>query len=442
MPSKSGSSPYAKNNDGNKEIEKIISKEGLKNNYIWNMLGTVSSSLISVVLLLLASRFLDSRDSDIFSIAYALGQQFFVLGYFQVRNLQSTDVKERYQFASYHNTRLFTVFLMIFTSFIYTLWQGYDIYKSSIILLLVLYRAIDSYSDVFQGLFQQKNRSDLAGKVQFYRSWICMLIFAIVLLLTKSLMVASIVICCANFILTFPLDFRNCRLYFSQEKFSPKLHDDRKNVYSILKNSFPLFLNGFLITYIYNEPKIDIDYLLTNGYFSSGVQRDFNVLFMPVFVLSLLFFVLRPLTTQLSIYWNEKKFTLFFKQVNTLNLVMTVLGLVIVILGYLIGTEVLSAVYGIQLQEYKLPFTILLIGGILNVFALVVDIIMTIFRKQHYLMIAYLLTFAVSKFITLPFIRDQKLLGAANSFLISMCVFYATSLIIYGIAKNQEKRKK
>ena len=136
MPSKSGSSPYAKNNDGNKEIEKIISKEGLKNNYIWNMLGTVSSSLISVVLLLLASRFLDSRDSDIFSIAYALGQQFFVLGYFQVRNLQSTDIKERYQFASYHNTRLFTVFLMILTSFIYTLWQGYDVYKSSIIYCL------------------------------------------------------------------------------------------------------------------------------------------------------------------------------------------------------------------------------------------------------------------------------------------------------------------
>ena len=34
MPSKSGSSPYAKNNDGNKEIEKIISKEGLKNNHL------------------------------------------------------------------------------------------------------------------------------------------------------------------------------------------------------------------------------------------------------------------------------------------------------------------------------------------------------------------------------------------------------------------------
>jgi len=114
----------------------------------------------------------------------------------------------------------------------------------------------------------------------------------------------------------------------------------------------------------------------------------------------------------------------------------------IVGVGYSIGTEILGVVYGVNLQIYKVPFSILLIAGILNVLVLIIDIIMTIFGKQLYLMVAYLLTFAVSKFITLPFIRDQKLLGAANSFLISMCVFYATSLIIYGIAKNQEKRKK
>ena len=65
-----------------------VSLPSVKSNYIWNMLGTVSSSLISVVLLLLASRVLGSKDSEIFSIAYALGQQFFVLGYFQVRYLQ------------------------------------------------------------------------------------------------------------------------------------------------------------------------------------------------------------------------------------------------------------------------------------------------------------------------------------------------------------------
>ena len=196
-----------------------------------------------------------------------------------------------------------------------------------------------------------------------------------------------------------------------------------------------------MLAYIYNEPKIAIDQLLTNGILPTGMQRDFNVLFMPVFVLSLLFFILRPLTTQLSIYWSEKKYSFFFKQVRLLFLVMVVLGLMIVVLGYLIGTEILGAVYGIQLQIYKVPFTLLLIGGILNVLALVVDIIMTIFRKQHYLMIAYMLTFIVSKVITLPFIRNQNLIGAANSFLISMMIFFVTSLTIYKMTKNHEKRK-
>ncbi|WP_180962153.1 lipopolysaccharide biosynthesis protein [Streptococcus intermedius] len=418
-----------------------MSMPSVKSNYIWNMLGTVSSSLISVVLLLLASRFLSSGDSDVFSIAYALGQQFFVLGYFQVRNLQSTDIKEKYSFASYHNTRLFTVFLMLVTSLFYVIWQSYDIYKSSIIFLLVLYRALDAYSDVFQGFFQQKNRSDLAGKIQFYRSWLCMLIFALVLLFTKSLLLASLMICFINLALTLPLDFGYYRYYFHDVPMIPFLFKDRSKVVSILKNSFPLFFNGFLLAYIYNEPKIAIDRLLTNGILPTGMQRDFNVLFMPVFVLSLLFFILRPLTTQLSIYWSEKKYSFFFKQVRLLFLVMVVLGLVIVVLGYLIGTEILGAVYGIQLQIYKVPFTLLLIGGILNVLALVVDIIMTIFRKQHYLMIAYMLTFIVSKVITLPFIRNQNLIGATNSFLISMMIFFVTSLTIYKMTKNHEKRK-
>lgn len=418
-----------------------MSMPSVKSNYIWNMLGTVSSSLISVVLLLLASRFLSSGDSDVFSIAYALGQQFFVLGYFQVRNLQSTDIKEKYSFASYHNTRLFTVFLMLVTSLFYVIWQSYDIYKSSIIFLLVLYRALDAYSDVFQGFFQQKNRSDLAGKIQFYRSWLCMLIFALVLLFTKSLLLASLMICFINLALTLPLDFGYYRYYFHDVPMIPFLFKDKSKVVSILKNSFPLFFNGFLLAYIYNEPKIAIDRLLTNGILPTGMQRDFNVLFMPVFVLSLLFFILRPLTTQLSIYWGEKEYSFFFKQVRLLFLVMVVLGLVIVVLGYLIGTEILGAVYGIQLQIYKVPFTLLLIGGILNVLALVVDIIMTIFRKQHYLMIAYMLTFIVSKVITLPFIRNQNLIGAANSFLISMMIFFVTSLTIYKMTKNHEKRK-
>ena len=412
-----------------------------KQNYVWNLFGTASSSLISVILLLFASRLLDSHNSDIFCIAYALGQQFFVLGYFQIRNMQSTDIQEKYSFRSYHNTRIVTIIMMIIASVGYVFIQGYDFYKSAIILLLVLYRAIDAYSDVFQGYFQQKNRSDLAGKVQFYRSWICIIVFGFSLLLTKSLMISSIVICLINLLLTVILDYRISIRNFNTS-FSPSLVKDLSSIFSILREAFPLFLNGFLITYVYNEAKIDIDLLLTQGHFSNGIQRDFNVLFMPVFVLSLLFFILRPLTTQLSIYWYEQKYELFFKQIRLLFVVMTALGVIIIGLGYLIGTEILGLVYGTSLVEYKVPFAILLAGGILNVLALVIDIVMTIFRKQAYLVIAYIATFIVSKFITIPFVKGEGILGASLSFFISMIIFFSTSIIIYIWVNNNDKRKR
>ena len=412
-----------------------------KQNYVWNLFGTASSSLISVILLLFASRLLDSHNSDIFSIAYALGQQFFVLGYFQIRNMQSTDIQEKYSFKSYHNTRIVTIIMMIITSVVYVFIQEYDVYKSVIILLLVLYRAIDAYSDVFQGYFQQQNRSDLAGKIQFYRSWICLIVFGFSLLLTKSLMISSIVICLINLLLTVILDYRILIRNFNTN-FSPSVSKDLSSILSILREASPLFLNGFLITYVYNEAKIDIDLLLTQGFFSNGIQRDFNVLFMPVFVLSLLFFVLRPLTTQLSIYWYEKKYELFYKQVRLLFVAMTVLGVIIIGLGYLIGTEILGLVYGTSLVEYKVPFAILLAGGILNVLALVIDIVMTIFRKQSYLLIVYIFTFIVAKLTTMKFVKNNGILGASSSFLISMTVFFITSTLIYIWVNHNEKRKR
>ena len=410
--------------------DRDFSKISSKQNYIWNMLGTISSSLVSVVLLLLASRLLDPKNSDIFSIAFALGQQFYVLGYFQIRNMQSTDVQEKYTFNSYHNTRIVTLLLMILTSFFYIIIQGYDLYKSLIVLLLVLYRAFDAYSYVFQGFFQQHNRSDLAGKILFYRSWVCIIIFGLCLFLSNSLMISSVIVCLANIFLTIILDYRISKKYFDID-FLPSLKNDSSNIISILKDAFPLFLNGFLITYVYNEAKIDIDTLLAQGYFSNGIQRDFNVLFMPVFVLSLLFFILRPLTTQLSIYWYEKRYKLFYKQVHILFSVMFILGLIIIGIGYLVGTEVLGFVYGTSLVQYKVPFTILLTAGILNVLALVIDVVLTIFRKQSYLVTAYIVTFFIAKLVTMPFVMNNGIFGAAVSFLISMTVFLISSFLIY-----------
>ena len=74
-----------------------------------------------------------------------------------------------------------------------------------------------------------------------------------------------------------------------------------------MKTCLPLFVNGFLLVYVLNYPKQVIDKLLVECVLREGAQRDFSILFMPVFFMSLFVLALRPLITDLAKQWSEKR---------------------------------------------------------------------------------------------------------------------------------------
>ena len=56
----------------------------LKKNYFWNTLGSLMNALSSALLLLVVTRILGPYYGGIFSLAFAVGQQFQVLGAFEM----------------------------------------------------------------------------------------------------------------------------------------------------------------------------------------------------------------------------------------------------------------------------------------------------------------------------------------------------------------------
>ena len=209
-----------------------------------------------------------------------------------------------------------------------------------------------------------------------------------------------------------------------------------KQIWSVLVTCFPLFFSGFLINYIFNEPKLVIDGLLSSGQLQTGLQRDFNILFMPTFIMSLLLIILRPLITDLSRVWLDKDYRQFYSSFGKLILILLGFGLFVIVAGYLVGTEVLGLLYGVPLTQYKWEFVILLLGGIFNVLASVIGNMMTIFRKQVNFMVVYIVTFIVSKMISTPLITELGMLGAAYSFLIAMIVFLVLSIGVFLLTKK------
>jgi len=135
--------------------------------YFWNLLGNLAFAGSSVLFTLIVTRMTSPMEADSFSLAYGIAAILVVVGMFQVRSYQGTDVHYRHSFTSYSIARGLSLLLMVAVFFPYLFISGIDFHESSkitIIALYVLFRMCEAISDLFQGMFQRHERLDIAGK--------------------------------------------------------------------------------------------------------------------------------------------------------------------------------------------------------------------------------------------------------------------------------------
>ena len=56
----------------------------VKTIYVWNIAGNIANALLSVVTLMIVTRFLDSAEADVFSIGWAISQLMATIGTYQI----------------------------------------------------------------------------------------------------------------------------------------------------------------------------------------------------------------------------------------------------------------------------------------------------------------------------------------------------------------------
>lgn len=411
--------------------------------YLWNLIGNLAFSGSSVLFTLIVTRLTSPIEADSFSLAYGIAAILVVVGMFQVRSYQATDVSFRHSFTSYFLARCISLTLMVLVFFPYLSISKIDLNereKVAIIALYVLFRMCEAISDLFQGLFQQHERLDIAGKSMTIRYTFSTIFLFILLYTTKSFVSSLTLLVVLNFLFVMGYDFVKARSFeridFSSIEFKSLLVD----ACSILKNCIPLFISGFLLAYIFNEPRIAIDMEIRLGHLIEGTQRDYNILFMPVFFMSLFILILRPLTTQLAIFWKDKEYKRFDGIIVKLLVIILGLGFVLTLVAYFIGTPILSVVFGLDLNRYKETLAILVFSGILYSIGIVFGDVMTVLRRQSYLLPVYILMFVASKLTNLQFVQRSGLFGASLSFLLVMVVYFIGSIVSYWIARRLERK--
>ena len=127
----------------------------------------------------------------------------------------------------------------------------------------------------------------------------------------------------------------------------------------------------------------------------------------------------------------EKKISHFVTYKNNLFKILFGTCTLIFLIGAFIAIPALDIVYGTNLKQYQTSFVVLLLGGIASTFSTVCDNILTIFRKQHFLVISFIVGYIVSILTAKPLVSKFEIFGASLSFLCAMIAWLLASLVIY-----------
>lgn len=414
-------------------LEKIIiapSKNNIeRRTAIWNMVSSILGAAQSAIFLLVVTHVCDAVYAGIFSIATTLGYQIIAIGSYGMRNFQATDVKQKYKFKEYLLSRYFTSIAMFIFLIGYVWIKDYSTEKALIILAFGVYKAVDVIEDVFHGEFQRYNRLDIGAISMTIRYVISFLVFAVVLITSHNLLFACICEAVIS-ILVF--------IILTYEVIKPRkilsVKGALKHTGWLLRDCFPLFIGGFLYLYVCNAPKYAIDNCL-----SQESQMYFAILFMPVFVVNLLSsFVYRPLLVRMAICWNEKRNKEFWHMVMTqiaLIFVLTIMG----ILGaYLCGTQILSLVYGVDVNPYRNCLVLLMFGGGFAALIGFLINVLTVMRLQTLLLLGYMVASVAALIVSNPIVSKLGIFGASVLY-VGLMVLVAAFLLVSAVFYKKKK---
>ncbi len=392
-----------------------------KEKYFWNMMGSFSNALSSMVLAIIVNRLTGAELGGIFAFAFSNAQLMMTIGAFEVRPLQSTDVDEKYSFTQYFSLRLITCTLMILIDLAYIWFSGYTGVKAYTVFLVCSYKMVEGFTDVFSGMFQQHDRIDLVGKSLTLRIFVCTAGFFLVLYATKNLVWASLALGLISAALIFIYDLRLWK-YFDNVKIGVEF----RQLLPLVWECLPLFISSFIMMYINNAPKYAI-----NQMYPDEIQNIYNILFMPAFVINLFsLFVFRPMLVNLTKEWNERNLKPFVKTVKYILLLIIILTILAMGAAYLLGIPILQIIYGVDISGYRTELVLIMVTGGISALSTFMYYVITVMRIQKYLLVGYLSAFVIALFLPGILVKKYIIAGAVYSCAASLIVLTMVFLLI------------
>lgn len=393
-----------------------------KKDYIWNSIGSFLQSAISPILLIVITRLNGVGDSGLFSFAMSLSVVFWAISLWGGRTYQVSDVKKEFSSGDYIVVRFISSLIVAVFSISFCILNGYDLIKTELIMVLVSFKILESIADSMYGVLQIHNKLYIVGISLTMKSVFGFMLFTLVDILTKNIIYGALSIFLVNIAVVIFYDI-------PWMKHVESVDLTKKNIMQavkIMKKTAEVFVIVFLTMFSLNIPRYFLD---KYHYDQIGY---FGIMAMPITLLTLFIsFVLQPNVVNLSELLKKKKIKEFTKIVSKIDFITFTLGILFVVSSYLIGVWALNTVFGIDINNFRIDLTIMVIGAVANAFVSIYVNLLIILRRFKGQFYTLLVTNILAVILSIYLIDRLAMLGSVLVFMIISFLQAAILLFIY-----------
>lgn len=404
-------------------VPTVVAKP-LRVGFSWSFVGWVGYAGCQWLMLSVMAKLGNPTVVGRFAFALALCAPMFMFTNLNLRVVQSTDALSEYNFSDYIALRLFGSSVALLAIVATSLFLKLPRTALVVVLLVALFKFLESFGDLVAGLLQKFEKLDRAAIALLLRGTISIGAFAVTFAMWRSLPVSLIawVACAAIVIVAY--DFRMARKLASFEGVRLGLHWPQLR--SLAVTSLPLGMVSAITSFNTNIPRYTIQHVLSVA--DLGI---FASIAYPVAAATIISNSLgQSALARLSRLFAAGRIKEFQRLVIKLVMCGAGLGLLALILVLGCGNSLLAILYTPEYTRQGNLFAVLALTAGLNCAGCFLTYALTAARKftiQLPISAACMMTTLVCSQVFVP---RCHLIGAAIALLVSSCVLISAASVV------------
>ena len=402
--------------------KKLTREKKIRQSMIFNTIGSLVYYACQWLMTILVARMSGYVEAGIFSIAMSVTASPAIVGLFNVRSFQVSDVENQFSNEIYIQSRLYTITLSFIICIVMVLLGGYDIEKTIDILVYMIYKITEGIADVYYGVEQKKERMDYAGISLAIRGIGTVIAFGLILETTNSLLLSLIAISIVSFSVILLYDRRIVKKW---EKCVGEKIDNGK-VIELLRICFPLAIVAFLNNLSLNIPRIYLE-----KYYGAEVMGFYASVSSPTLVVPLAATtILAPLIPELALLFKEKKKPLFFDTIKKLLVMVVILSVICLVGAAIFGHWGLVMLFTESIEPYTYLFVPIIGTAILIAVNTSLFSICTLMREIKSQYFVGVIGIIMSYFLSITLVRKFSMMGVVYALIGAVVAQIVVQLII------------